>query len=70
MQSFLSYLQKIAKCFCYFHSLNFHLSGGTLSVSKQPTQLIIAAHNCHKNTDEHKSNQDFLANMKAQVFTS
>ena len=27
--------------------LNFHLSGSTTSVSKQPTQLIIAAHNCH-----------------------
>ena len=29
------------------HSLNFHVSGSTKSVSKQPTQLIIAAHNCH-----------------------
>ena len=25
---------------------NFHLSGSAYSVSKQPTQLIIAAHNC------------------------
>ena len=31
----------------YSHSLNFHFSGNTLSVSKQPTQLIIVAHNCH-----------------------
>ena len=29
--------------FCYSHSLNFHISGSTESVSKQPTQLIIAA---------------------------
>ena len=34
--------------FCYSHFLNFHVSGSTESVSKQPTQLIIAAHNCHK----------------------
>ena len=34
--------------FCYSHSLNFHLSGSPGSVSKQPTQLIIAAHNGHK----------------------
>ena len=27
--------------FCYSHSLNFHLSGSTLSVSKIPTQLIV-----------------------------
>ena len=39
--------------FCYPHSLNFHLSGSTLFVSKQQTQLInqlnsiLAAHNCH-----------------------
>ena len=31
--------------FCYFHSLNFHVSASTEFVSKQPTQLI-AAHNC------------------------
>ena len=29
--------------FCYSHSLNFHVSGSTEFVSKQPTQLIIAA---------------------------
>ena len=29
------------------HSLNFHVSGCPESVSEQPTQLIIAAHNCH-----------------------
>ena len=47
----LSYLQKIAKSFsnfCYSHSPNFHLSGSTESFGKQPTQLIIVAHNCHK----------------------
>ena len=27
--------------FCYSHSLNFHVSGSTKSVSKQPTQLIV-----------------------------
>ena len=50
IQSFLSYLQKIAnpsQNFCFFHSLNLHLTGRTESVSKQLTQLIIAAHNCH-----------------------
>ena len=26
--------------FCYSHSLNFHISGSTYSVSKQPTKLI------------------------------
>ena len=34
--------------FFYSHSLNFHLSGSPGSVSKQPTQLIVEAHNCHK----------------------
>ena len=29
-----------AQNFCYSHSLNFHLSGSTESVGKQPTQLI------------------------------
>ena len=33
--------------FCYSHCLNFHVFGSPESVSKQPTQLIIAAHNCH-----------------------
>ena len=37
----------LSQNFCYSHSLNFYLSNSTLSVSKQPTQLIIAAHNCH-----------------------
>ena len=32
--------------FCYSHSLNFGESVSPESVSKQPTQLIIAAHNC------------------------
>ena len=32
------------KNFCYLHSLNFY---STLSVSQQPTQLIIEAHNFH-----------------------
>jgi hypothetical protein len=27
--------------FCYSHSLNFHLSGSTKFVGKQPTQLIV-----------------------------
>ena len=43
--------QNPSQNFCYSHSLKFHLSGSTKSVSKQPTQLnvqlIIAAHNCH-----------------------
>ena len=41
----MSYIQKIAnpsQNFCYFYSLNFHASGSTKSVGKQPTQLIIA----------------------------
>ena len=33
--------------------INFHLSGSTLSVSNQPTQLIIAAHNCHISSIHH-----------------
>ena len=31
----------LSQNFCYSHSLNFHLSGSTKSVSKQPTQLIV-----------------------------
>ena len=31
---------------CYSHSLNSHLSGSPEFVNKQPTQLILAAHNC------------------------
>ena len=49
-RAFLSYLQKMTKSFSKYlliHSLNFYLSGSTYFVSKQPTQLIIAAHNCH-----------------------
>ena len=50
IQNFLSYLQKIAKSFS--HSSNFYVSGSPESVSEQPTQLIIAAHNCHINGKE------------------
>ena len=31
-----------------YMNFNFHVFGSPESVSKQPTQLIIAAHNCHK----------------------
>ena len=41
MMSLVGYLLKDLDFF------NFHLSGSALSVSKQPIQLIIAAHNCH-----------------------
>ena len=34
-------MQNPSQNFCYPHSLNFHLSGSTLSVSKIPTQLIV-----------------------------
>ena len=38
--------------FCYSHSPNFYVSGSPESVRGQPTQLIIAAHNCHTNGKE------------------
>ena len=40
---------------CYSHSSNFHLSGSTESVTKQPTQLIIAAYNCHTKYYDNKT---------------
>ena len=36
-----------SQIFCYFYSLNFHLSGSTTNSNHRQTQLIIAAHNCH-----------------------
>ena len=37
----------ICRNFCFSQYLHFHVFGSTKSVWKQPTQFIIAAHNCH-----------------------
>ena len=46
-EDFFKFCGLLRKSKLYSHSLNIHLSGSTLSVSKQRTQLINAAQNCH-----------------------
>ena len=44
---FAENIQIYSQNFCHSHYLNFHISGSTEPVIKQPTQLIIAAEISH-----------------------